>query len=82
MIPEDSFALLQGLEVLMLDCLRYKSHPTHINLEQSLEYASLIKAKQTYLMHMTHEIEYTEVSQRLPSTVRLGYDGLRLNASA
>lgn len=78
-IPESSLALLEGLEVLMLDCLRFKTHPTHINLEQSLQYASQIKAKQTYLMHMTHEIEFAEVSQRLPPTVRLGYDGLKLD---
>ncbi len=77
-IPDSSLALLQGLEVLMLDCLRFKTHPTHINLEQSLQYAGLINAKQTYLIHMTHEIEFGDVSQRLPSSVRLGYDGLRV----
>jgi len=78
-IPESSLALLEGLEVLMLDCLRFKSHPTHINLEQSLEYAGRIKADQTYLIHMTHEIEFTVVSQRLPPAVRLAYDGLRID---
>lgn len=77
-IPDSSLALLQGLEVLMLDCLRFRTHPTHINLEQSLQYAGLINAKQTYLIHMTHEIEFGDVSQRLPSSVRLGYDGLRV----
>jgi len=77
-IPDTSLALLEGLDTLLLDCLRFKSHPTHINLEQSLEYASHINAKQTYLIHMTHEIEFEEVSQRLPSTVRLGFDGLRI----
>jgi phosphoribosyl 1,2-cyclic phosphate phosphodiesterase len=78
-IPDSSLALLQGLKVLMLDCLRFTMHPTHINLEQSLEYASLIQANQTYLIHMTHEIEFEAVSQRLPSSVRLGYDGLRVS---
>jgi phosphoribosyl 1,2-cyclic phosphate phosphodiesterase len=78
-IPESSMALLQGLEVLMLDCLRFTTHPTHINLEQSLEYASLIQANQTYLIHMTHEIEFETVSQQLPPSVRLGYDGLRVS---
>jgi phosphoribosyl 1,2-cyclic phosphate phosphodiesterase len=77
-IPDTSLTLLEGLDTLLLDCLRFKSHPTHINLEQSLEYASQINAKQTYLIHMTHEIEFKEVSQRLPSTVRLGFDGLRI----
>jgi len=78
-IPEASLALLQGLEVLLLDCLRYKPHYTHINLEQSLAYASLIKATDTYLIHMTHEMEYEALGSQLPPSVHVGYDGLRLN---
>lgn len=77
-IPESSLELLTGLDVLLLDCLRYKPHHTHINLEQSLVYAECIGARQTYLIHMTHELEYNEVSQALPSNVHLGYDGLQL----
>ena len=57
-IPVSSLLLLQGLKVLLLNCLRYKTHYTHINFEQSLHYASLINAKSTYLIHMTHELEY------------------------
>lgn len=79
LIPDSSLELLEELDVLLLDCLRFKPHPTHINLDKSLEYASRIGAKQTYLIHMTHEIEYTTVSQRLPSNVRLAYDGLRVS---
>ena len=78
-IPDSSMALLHGLDVLLLDCLRFKPHPTHVNLEQSLAYAGHINARQTYLIHMTHEIEYKAVSQRLPDSVRLGYDGLRIS---
>lgn len=78
-IPDSSMMLLQGLDVLLLDCLRFKPHPTHVNLEQSLAYAGHINARQTYLIHMTHEIEYKAVSQRLPDSVRLGYDGLRIS---
>ncbi len=78
-IPEESLGLLQGLDALLLDCLRYKPHHTHINLEQSLAYASLIKAKATYLIHMTHEMEYESLSSQLPASVHVGYDGLRLS---
>lgn len=77
-IPESSFELLQGLDVLLLDCLRYESHYSHINLEQSLLYASQIKAVNTYLIHMTHDIEYSALSARLPAGVLAGYDGLKL----
>lgn len=77
-IPESSFQLLQGLDVLLLDCLRYEAHYSHVNLEQSLNYAGQIKAKTTYLIHMTHDIEYGALSARLPAGIMAGYDGLKL----
>jgi len=54
-IPEASFKLLEGLELLLIDCLQVAKHPTHINIEQSLDYISQINAKQSVLIHMTHE---------------------------
>lgn len=78
-IPESSLALLEGLDVLLLDCLRYEPHPTHINLEQSLVYASRINARSTYMIHMTHELEFEALSQQLPPSVYAGFDGLKLN---
>lgn len=77
-IPDSSLPLLKGLKLLLLDCLRYTTHFTHINLEQSLHFASLIKADSTYLIHMTHEIEYASLSAQLPSNVFVGYDGLKI----
>lgn len=81
-IPQSSLDMLQGLDVLMLDCLRYKPHFTHINLEQSLAYASHIKARNTYLIHMTHEMEFDVLSQQLPPSVHVAYDGLKLSIEA
>jgi phosphoribosyl 1,2-cyclic phosphate phosphodiesterase len=80
-IPESSLALLQGLDLLLLDCLRTAPHYTHINVEQSLHYASLINAKSTYLIHMMHELEYAALSALLPENVYVGYDGLKLTLS-
>jgi phosphoribosyl 1,2-cyclic phosphate phosphodiesterase len=80
-IPEASLELLQGLQVLFLDCLRIQPHPTHIHLEQSLVYAGLIAADATYLIHMTHELEYSVLSGRLPQGVMPGHDGLRISFS-
>lgn len=77
-IPPESLAMLQGLDVLLLDCLRHQPHHTHINLEQSLAYAGLIKASSTYLIHMTHELEYESLQASLPAGVEVGYDGLRV----
>ncbi len=80
-IPESSFALLEGLDVVLLDCLRETLHPTHINIEQSLAYISRIKAKQSYMIHMTHELEYASLSKKLPIDIFVGFDGLKLHIS-
>lgn len=80
-IPESSMSLLNDLDVLLLDCLRHAEHYSHISLEQSLAYASHIKAKTTYLIHMTHELEYVATSKVLPAGVLLAYDGLKINVA-
>jgi phosphoribosyl 1,2-cyclic phosphate phosphodiesterase len=78
-IPETSLALLHGLEVLMLDCLRYQPHYTHINVEQSIAYAGLINPRNSYFIHMTHDLEYEKLSAELPDDMYVAYDGLKLN---
>jgi phosphoribosyl 1,2-cyclic phosphate phosphodiesterase len=78
-IPESSMSLLEGVRVLLLDCLRHSPHFTHINLEQSLDYAKRINATSTYLIHMTHELEYHALSGKIPANVHVGYDGLKIN---
>lgn len=77
-ISETSLELLQGLKVLMLDCLRHNPHFTHINVEQSLAYAKQINAQATYLIHMTHELEYQTLTSQIPQNIHVGYDGLKI----
>lgn len=77
-ISSASIALLKGVKTLLLDCLRYTPHFTHINLEQSIDYASLIGAEQTFLIHMTHEMEYETLSTQLPKGIFPAYDGMKL----
>lgn len=78
-ISASSMALLQNLDVLLLDCLRYTPHYTHINFEQSIALASQINAKSTFLIHMTHDLEFSALSAQLPPHVYVGYDGLTIN---
>ena len=78
-IPDASLALLEDLEVLMLDCLRHQPHYTHINVEQSIAYAGLIRSRNTYFIHMTHDLEYEKLSAELPENMYVAYDGLKLN---
>lgn len=77
-ISEESMDKFSNADVLILDCLRLRKHPTHFNLEQALETANKINARQTYFTHMSHEIEHDEVSKVLPNNVALAYDGLKI----
>jgi phosphoribosyl 1,2-cyclic phosphate phosphodiesterase len=77
-IPEAAFNALTNLDTLFLDCLRFEPHYSHIGFNQSLEIAKKIKAKRTFFIHMTHDIEYKEVSSGLPKNIFLAYDGLKL----
>jgi phosphoribosyl 1,2-cyclic phosphate phosphodiesterase len=75
-IPEKSFALLEGLDQLVLSALRHKPHPTHATVEQALEWARRIGARQTWLTHIAHELGHEETNRALPDGVRLAHDGL------
>jgi phosphoribosyl 1,2-cyclic phosphate phosphodiesterase len=75
-IPENSLALLQRLDVLILDALRHKPHPTHSNLEQSLALVHQLKPRRAFFTHIAHELGHEETNANLPADVRLAYDGL------
>lgn len=77
-IPEESWPLLEGLDVLLLDALRYEPHPTHFNLEQALEVVARLKPGRTYLTHLSHGFDHARVESALPPRVHLAYDGLAL----
>lgn len=75
-IFEESFELLRGLDVLILDALRYDAHPTHFTVNEAIACAERIGAKQTYFTHIAHNILHADLSQRLPQGIALAYDGL------
>jgi phosphoribosyl 1,2-cyclic phosphate phosphodiesterase len=80
-IPEKSFALLDGLEHLVLSALRYKPHPSHATVEQAIGWARRIGPAQTWLTHIAHELRHEETNRSLPAGVALAYDGLELAVS-
>jgi len=75
-IPESSWPLLEGLDVLVLDALRKRPHPTHFNLDQAVEHAHKIGAKRTYFTHIAHELPHAETNRQLPKGMALAHDGL------
>jgi len=81
-IPDESFDLLKNLEVLVLDGLQFHSHPTHFSISEAIEAAEKIGANMTYLTHIAHGVHHQRDSKKLPSTVALAYDGLRISAGA
>lgn len=80
-MPEESRRLLTGLDVLVLDALRRRPHPTHFNLEQAVEEARRIGAARTYFTHIAHELKHAETNAELPPGMELAYDGLVCESS-
>jgi phosphoribosyl 1,2-cyclic phosphate phosphodiesterase len=78
-LPDETWPLLDGLDTLVLDALRYKPHTTHFTVDEAIAVAGRIGARQTYFTHMTHDISHAELSGRLPAGVALAYDGLVVN---
>ena len=78
-IPENSKALLRDLDVLVLNALRYKAHPTHLTVEEATQLFLELKPKRCFLVHISHEMGlHDEVEKLFPEGLHLGYDGLKL----
>lgn len=76
-LPEEEFAKLQGLDVLILTALRKGEHPAHESLDEALALIERLHPKEAFLIHMSHRIGlHAEVEKMLPEHVHLAYDGL------
>jgi phosphoribosyl 1,2-cyclic phosphate phosphodiesterase len=67
---------LRGLDVLVLNALWWRQHPTHLSIAEAVETAQLLGAKRTYLTHLTHETAHAELAGQLPAGIMPAYDGL------
>ena len=70
---------MAGVEVLTLDALRHRPHPTHMSLEEALEVAAAVRPRQTWLTHLCHDLGHAETEKTLPVGVRIAYDGLKIS---
>ena len=77
-IPDESWPLLENLDVLILDALRERPHATHFGIGQALEVVERVKPRQAYFTHISHGLDHAATNARLPPGVELAYDGLRL----
>ena len=78
-VPAASMALLEGLDVLVLDALRRRPHPAHFCLDKALAVATRIGARRTLLTHICHDLGHAEITATLPPGVGLAYDGLQVD---
>ncbi|HEY0872447.1 MAG TPA: MBL fold metallo-hydrolase [Vicinamibacterales bacterium] len=77
-IPEASWPMLHNLDVVVLDALRVRPHPTHFSLAEAVDAAHRIAARQTFFTHMCHDLPHAATNERLPDGMALAYDGLVL----
>lgn len=77
-VPDESWALLEGLDALIVNALRPDPHPTHFSVSQALEFAARVGAKRTIFTHMNHELEYRALRKELPEGVEPAYDGMKV----
>ena len=78
-MPEESYEQLAGVDVLVMNALRVGPHSTHQNLEEALAAAQQIQAKETYFIHMSHDLGlHVEVEKKLPENIHLAFDGLEI----
>lgn len=77
-IPDSSLDLLRNAEVLVLNALRERQHPTHLSLSEALEVIADVKPKRAYLVHLAHELSHQSATDQLPEHVSVAWDGLSI----
>ncbi len=80
-IPETAFEQLRGLDVLVLNALWWRPHPTHLSISEAVDTARALGARRTYLTHLTHETGHAELEAQLPPGIFPAYDGLMVEVA-
>ena len=79
MLPEESLKALEGVEVLIVDAMRYRPHPTHAHLDRALEWIDRLKPRRAFLTNLHVDMDYAEVDRTTPSHVTPCHDGLQID---
>jgi len=79
-IPASSLDLLRGADVLVLNALRERPHPTHLSLAEAVAVVEAIRPRMAYLVHLSHELSHADASALLPTGIEIAYDGLTVDA--
>lgn len=79
MLPEESLQALEGVEVLIVDAMRYRPHPTHAHLDRALEWIERLKPRRAFLTNLHVDMDYGEVDRTTPAHVTPCHDGLQID---
>jgi phosphoribosyl 1,2-cyclic phosphate phosphodiesterase len=77
-IPDESMALLEGVDTLVLNALRERPHPTHLSVDDALAVIDRLRPRQAFLIHVSHELSHEHGNSLLPPGVMMAYDGLTI----
>lgn len=78
-LPEAAFEVLKGVEVLIVDAMRYRPHPTHAHLERALQWIDRLKPARAFLTNMHVDMDYAAVDRETPAHVHPCFDGLQVD---
>ena len=79
-VPDDLLDTIRGADVLIVDALRHRPHPTHFSISEALEFSRRVEVRSTWFTHLCHEVAHAPLELDLPPGVRVGYDGLKIEA--
>ncbi|MBG1231579.1 MBL fold metallo-hydrolase [Aestuariivirga litoralis] len=77
-VPEPAMTALQGLDLLIIDALRYKPHPSHFRLEETIGVIKALKPKRAVITNMHIDLDYETLAKELPENAVPAYDGMKL----
>ena len=75
-MPEATIRALEGVDLMVLDTLRYRAHATHLCVSESVALLQKINAPQSYLIHLCHDLDHARLERELPDNIHVAYDGL------
>jgi phosphoribosyl 1,2-cyclic phosphate phosphodiesterase len=75
-LPEESFRALDSVEVWIVDALRYAPHPSHAHVDKTVQWIERVKPKRAILTNLHTDLDYSELSRRLPAGVEPAFDGM------
>lgn len=81
-IGDEAFDILAGVDLWIVDCLRYEPHPSHAHFDRTMDWIQRVAPRRAVLTHMNHMLDYNELKARCPAGVEPGYDGQVIDLDA